>query len=188
MYLHHPRPTWFERAVGSARTLAAIVLTALLASALTVHWSDASATSGAGYTSNVQGAMTGMPVTIEGTLVGAGDGLIAVVEHGADTPVAFAVDGSASLLRAGEPIGVEDLRDGDAVRLTIDGWTGSVLRLHATPAGPAMPIRVPGSMAMLAALGLIAAATLLAVRNSDRLPRLPSRVGMTRFAPAAVHR
>lgn len=188
MYLYRPRLSWLERVVGSARTLAAILVTAVLASALTVHWSDASAT-GSGVLSNgAQGALTGIPVTVEGRLVGAGDGLVAIVERGAESPIAFAVDGSASLLREGQPIALEDLRAGDAVRLTINGLTGSVLRLHASPAGSGLPLRVPGSAAFLAALGLIAAATLLAYRNSDHIPALPSRVGMTRFAPVTAHR
>ena len=97
MYLHRSEPSWSTRLFGSARTLAAIVLTALLASALTVRWSDASATGITVFTPRAGAAVPAVPVTVEGTLVGASDGLVALVEHGADSPVAFSVGQDAQL-------------------------------------------------------------------------------------------
>jgi hypothetical protein len=187
MYLHRPQPTWSARVTASARTLAAIVLTALLASALTVRWSDAAATSGAIFTP-ASAVATSMPVTIEGTIVGAGDGLVAVTEHGAASPVAFTVGADAQLVRAGENVPLDALRVGDTVRLTVDGLTGSVMRLHAEPAASVVPPRVPGTAAFLAALGLIGGASALAIRNLERLPALSLRPAMTRLLPAAATR
>ena len=125
-----------------------------------------------------------MPVTVEGTLVGASDGLVAVVEHDAVSPVAFAVGQDARLVRGDEGVPLEALRAGDTVRMTIDGRSGSVLRLHAVPAShPVFPVQVPGAAALLAALGLIGGATALAIRNIDRLPALSTRSSMTRLLP-----
>jgi hypothetical protein len=191
MYLHRPEPSWSTRLFGSARTLAAIVVTALLASALTVRWSDASATGVTVFTPAAGAAVTAVPVSIEGTLVGAGDGLIALVEHGAESPVAFSVGQDARLVRGEEPVHLEALRAGDAVRLMIDGRSGSVLRLHAAPvSGPAFlpSARVPGAAAFLAALGLIGGATALAIRNIERLPALSARDSALRLLPAAATR
>jgi hypothetical protein len=191
MYLHRPEPSWSTRLFASARTLAAIVLTALLASALTVRWSDASATGVTVFAPEGGAAVAAVPVTVEGTLVGASDGLVALVEHGAESPVAFSVGQDARLVRGEEPIPLEALRAGDIVRLTIDGRSGSVLRLHAAPAsGPAFwpPARVPGSAAFLAALGLIGGATALAILNIGRLPALSSRISAARLLPAVAAR
>lgn len=189
MYLHRPEPSWSTRLLGSARTLAAIVLTALLASALTVRWSDASATGVSIFTPEPGAAVTAVPVTVEGMLVGASDGLVALVEHGAESPVAFSVSQEAHLVRGAERVPLESLRAGDRVRLTIDGRSGSVLRLHAAPVSGFAFLpqgRVPGTTALLAALGLIGGATALAIRNIERLPALSSRVSMTRLLPAAA--
>jgi hypothetical protein len=189
MYLHRPEPSWSTRLCASARTLAAIVVTALLVSALTVRWSDASATSVTVFAPDAGAAVTALPVTVEGRLIGAGDGLIALVEHGAESPVAFSVGQDARLVRGEQSVPLEALRAGDAVRLTIDGRSGSVLRLHAAPAsGPAFfaSARVPGAVALLAALGLIGGATALAIRNRERLPALPVRASTARLLPAAV--
>jgi hypothetical protein len=187
MYLHRPDPSWSTRLLGSARTLAAIILTALLASAVTVRWSDASATAITVFTPEIGAAVAAIPVTVEGTLVGASDGLVALVEHDAESPVAFSVGQDAQLVRGEEGVPLEALRTGDTVRLTIDGRSGSVLRLHAVPApGPAFPVQVPGTAALLAALGLIGGATALAIRNIERLPELSSRVSMRRLLPAAT--
>ena len=191
MYLHRSEPSWSTRLFGSARTLAAIIVTALLASALTVRWSDASATGITVFTPATGSAVAAVPVAIEGTLVGASDGLVALVERGAESPVAFLVGPDARLLRGEEPVPLEALRAGDTVRLTIDGRSGSVLRLHAAPvSGPAFmsSARVPGSAALLAALGLIGGATALAIRNSERLPALSARVTAARLLPAAAAR
>jgi hypothetical protein len=91
MYAHRPEPSWSTRLFGSVRTLAAIVLTALLASALTVRWSDASATGVTVFAPETGAAVPAVPVTVEGKLIGASDGLVALVELGADSPVAFSV-------------------------------------------------------------------------------------------------
>ncbi len=186
MYQHHRPLSLPERLLGSARTLAAIVLTALLASALTVHWSDALATGDPTASVTESGLMTSIPVTIEGSIVGAGNGMIALIERGASSPVAFPVSDDASLMRGGQAIPVDALRVGDSVRITIDGQTGQVLRLHATsPATTPFPLHVPGSAALLAALGLIAGATALAIYNIQRLPVLPARFHSARLLPAA---
>ena len=187
MYLHRPKPSWSSRLFGSARTLAAIIVTALLASALTVRWSDASATGVTVFTPEIDSAVAAIPVTVEGTLVGASAGLIAVVEHDAESPVAFTVSQDSRLVRGEEGVPLEALRAGDTVRMTIDGRSGSVLRLHAVPSSqPVFPVQVPGAAALLAALGLIVGATALAIRNSDHLPALSARGSVTRFLPAAT--
>jgi hypothetical protein len=186
MYFHRPDPTWWTRLLSSARTLAAIILTALLASAVTVRWSDASATGVTVFTPEIGTAVTAMPVTVEGTLVGASDGLVAVVEHDAMSPVAFSVGQDARLVRVEEGVPLEALRAGDTIRMTIDGRSGSVLRLHAIPAPrPMLPVQVPGTAALLAALGLIGGATALAIRNIDRLPALSTRHSITRLLPVS---
>jgi hypothetical protein len=190
MYLHRSEPSWSARLLGSARTLAAIIFTALLASALTVRWSDASANGITVFTPETA-AVAAVPVAVEGTLVGASDGLVALVEHGAESPVAFSVGPDARLLRGEEAVPLEALRAGDTVRLTIDGRSGSVLRLHAAPVsgGAFLPsVRVPGAAALLAALGLIGGAAALAILNSERLPGLSARVSAARLLPAATAR
>ena len=189
MYLHRPEPSWSSRVYGSARTLAAIVITALLASALTVRWSDAAATGATIFTPERGAIVAAMPVTVEGSIVGAGDGLVALVEEGAESPVAFPVGAEAQIVRGGENVPLDALRVGDSVRVTIDGMSGSVYRLHAEPTSvAAFPPHVPGSVALLAAVGFIAAATLLAIRNLDRLPAMPARVTATRLLPASATR
>ena len=191
MYVNRPEPSWSNRLVGSGRTLAAIVVTALLASALTVRWSDASATGVTVFAPDAGAAVAAVPVTVEGTLVGASDGLVALVERGAESPVAFSVGQDARLVRGEEPVPLEALRAGDTVRLTIDARSGSVLRLHAAPvSGPAFlpEARVPGAAAFLAALGLIGGATALAIRNMERLPACSTRASAARLLPAAAAR
>ncbi len=189
MYLHRPEPSWSSRLFGSARTLAAIVITALLASAMTVRWSDVAATGATIFTPERGAIVAAMPVTVEGSLVGAGDGLVALVEEGAESPVAFSVGADAQIVRGGENVPLDGLRVGDSVRVTIDGMTGSVYRLHAEPVhGTAFPARIPGSVALLAAVGFIAGAAALAIRNLDRLPALPARAVSSRLQPAAATR
>ena len=187
MYTLPAEPSWPARISGSLRTLIAIVITALLASALTVAWSDAMATGVDGVHLQRGIQTTEIPVAVEGTIVGAADGVVALVERGAESPVAFTVGDNAQLVRNGQAIPLDELRAGDTVRMTINGLTGDVLRLQATPASNYIHI-VPGMAALLAAIGLIAGATALAIRNIDRLPALPSRVGMPRLLPAAATR
>lgn len=185
MYLLQPRQTWSSRILGSARTLAAIIITALLASALTVRWSDASATSVTSFVPLHTATVAGIPVTVHGTVVGAGEGLVAIVEDGAETPVAFPVSDAASVMRSGETVPLDALRVGDTINLTIDGLSGQVQRLHASPADNAAFIPyVSGTVAFLAALGLIAGATALAILNLDRLPALSFRLPATRLLHA----
>jgi predicted regulator of Ras-like GTPase activity (Roadblock/LC7/MglB family) len=186
MYVLESQPSWPARISGSMRTLVAIIITALLASALTVAWGDAMANgSGVVPSRGIQG--TEIPVAVEGTIVGAADGLVALVERGAQSPVAFTVDENATLIRDGQTVALDELHSGDTARMTINGLTGDVLRLQATPA-TAPVIRIPGMAALLAAIGLIAGATALAIRNIDRLPVLPSRVAAPRLLPAAATR
>jgi hypothetical protein len=186
MYLHCPEATVLSRLRGSARTLVAIVVTALLASALTVYWSDAAANGSLTVTPGIDAALTAVPVDVEGTMVGAGDGLIALVENGAHSPVAFSVGEQSQLMRQGETIPLDALRAGDSVRMTIDGRTGSVLRLQAEP-GASNPFQVSGTLALMAAIGLIAGAAALTIRNIERLPRLSSQPA-TRLLPMALIR
>jgi len=187
MYVLESQPSWPARISGSLRTLVAIVITALLASALTVAWSDAMATGVDGVQPQRGFQATEIPVAVEGTIVGAADGLIALVERGAETPVAFTVAENATVVRDGQTVPLDELRSGDTVRMTINGLNGDVLRLQATPATDPI-FRVPGMAALLAAIGLIAGATALAIYNIDRLPALPTRVAMRRLLPAAATR
>jgi hypothetical protein len=187
MYLHRPQPTWMARLFGSARTLVAIIITAMLASALTVRWSAASATSYVALPAGFNAAVTTVPVSIEGTLVGASDGLVAIVETGAETPVAFPIAETSQMVRQGQNVPLDALRAGDRVRMTIDGLTGNVLRLNAEPV-TATPFQVPGTAALMAAIGLIGGATALAIRNIERLPTVSSRVATTRLLPAGAMR
>lgn len=189
MYVHETETSWSAHLFGSARTLAAIVLTALLASALTVRWSDAAATSAPTFVPMGGITMAGVPVSIEGAVVGAGDGLVALVEKGSQSPVAFPVVASASVLRDGQSVSLDALRPGDQIRMTIDGASGQVLRLHAeTVRATAFPVRVPGAAALLAALGLIVGATALTIRNASRLPAIPARFLTTRLQHAGAMR
>jgi hypothetical protein len=187
MYVLESQPSWPARISGSLRTLIAIIVTALFASALTVAWSDAMATGVVSANPQRGIQTTEIPVAVEGTIVGAADGLVALVERGAESPVAFTVGENATLVRDGQTVALDELHSGDTVRLTINGVTGDVLQLQATPA-TAPIVRVPGMAALLAAIGLIAGATALAIRNIDRLPVIPSRVATPRLLPAAATR
>jgi len=185
MYVSRPHRTWSHRLLGSARTIAAFMLTAILAVALFAHWNEATATNAPAFVLPNDAAVTGIPVAIEGTVVGAGDGLLALTEGGSTQPVAFPVNSAASLVRDGQNVPLEALRVGDSVRMTIDGSSGQVLRLHATPAPTQFAIRVPGAIALLAALGLIVGGTALAIRNRAQFPALPQHVPS--HAPQAAH-
>jgi hypothetical protein len=188
MYQHRPNPSWQERLLASARTLAALVLVAILAAALASHWgTQVSATGSAIPPTALAAQAPVVPVSIDGTVVSVSEDKIAVQERGGAAPVAFPVVAESQAIRAGENVPVDALRAGDAVRMTIDGRTGTVLRIHASPVGGAA-IQVPGSVALLAALGLIAGATALAIVNRDRLPVLPARRAAPRLLPVAVTR
>jgi hypothetical protein len=190
MYFDRPSVSWSTRLRGSARTLAAIIFTALLAAALMARWSDVSATGLSTFSPADFAPVAGVPVTLEGSVVGAREGKIALIEQGSRSPVAFAVSSDASVMRAGEAVALDDLRVGDSVRMTIDGLTGTALRMHAAPAATSAFVpRVPGSVALLAALGLIAGATALAILNIERIPAiLPHRTAARQMVPAeAAH-
>ena len=185
MYVSRPHRSWTQRLLGSARTIAAFTLTTVLALALFAHWNEATATNAPAFVLPNDAAVTGIPVAIEGTVVGASDGLLALTEDDSTQPVAFPVNSAANLVRDGQNVPLEDLRVGDSVRMTIDGSSGQVLRLHATPAPSQFAIRVPGAIALLAALGLIAGGTVLAIRNRAQLPTLPRRLPTA--VPQAAH-
>ncbi len=185
MYVSRPQRSWTHRLLGSARTIAAFTLTAVLALALFAHWNEATATNAPAFILPNDAEVTGIPVAIEGAIVGAGDGLLALTEDDSAQPVAFPVSSAATLVRDGQNVPLEALRVGDSVRMTIDGSSGQVLRLHATPAPTQFAIRVPGAIALLAALGLIAGGAVLAVRNRSQIPALPRR--LPAHAPQAAH-
>lgn len=184
MYLPKPATPWFERLRASSRTLAAVIVTGLLVLVLSVQWNAASATGVSTFVPRQSAPIAGIPVSVEGSVVGASDGMVALVEYGATDPVAFPVNDAASLMRDGQPVALDALRVGDTVRMTIDGLTGQVLRLHADPASTGTGLHVPGTLAFLAALGLIAGGTALALLNLDRLPALPARLPAMRLSPA----
>jgi hypothetical protein len=120
-------------------------------------------------------------------MVGASDGLVAIVETGEESPVAFPIAESAQMKRQGEVVPLDAFRAGDNVRMTIDGLTGAVLRLNAEPV-TAAPFHVPGIAALMATIGLIGGATALAIRNIERLPSFSSRVAATRLLPVGAAR
>lgn len=186
MYQHRPQPSVLSRLFGSARTLTAILLTALLASALTVRWSDAMATNAPVAPTATSQQSSEVPVAISGSVVGASEGHVALVEQGSDSAVAFPVAETASLTRGGQPVTLDALRVGDSVQLTVDASTGQILHLEAVPAAVSAPIYVPGAVALLAAVGLIAGAAALAIVNTQRLPALPARFQSTRLMPEAA--
>lgn len=185
MYVSRSQRSWTDRLLGSARTIAAFTLTAVLALALFAHWNEATATNAPAFVLPNDASVAGIPVAIEGTVVGASDGLLALTEDGSAQPVAFPVNTAASLVRDGQNVPLEALRVGDSVRMTIDGSSGQVLRLHATPVASKGIIRVPGAVALMAALGLIVGGAALAIRNRAQLPALPQR--LQTHAPQAAH-
>lgn len=185
MYVSRLQRSWSHRLLGSARTIAAFTLTVVLAVALFAHWNEATATNAPAFILSNGTEVAGIPVAIEGTVVGASDGLLALTEVDSTQPVAFPVNAAASLVRDGQNVPLEALRVGDSIRMTIDGSSGQVLRLHATPAATQFAIRVPGAVALLAALGLIAGGAALAIRNRAQLPALPQR--FPAHAPQAAH-
>jgi hypothetical protein len=171
--------------LGSLRTLTLIALTALIATALSVRWS---AEKPASVLAAAPGTVSAaIPVSVHGTLIGADAQFIAVQEAGGQTPVAFTLSDDATLLRAGNAVSVDALQPGDGVRMTIDGRSGQVLQLQADPV-TSSTFHVPGAAALLAALGLIAGATALAVRNQHRLPTLPARMPVSRLLPVEATR
>lgn len=177
MYLSTPCRSWASHLLSSARTLVAVAIIAVLALSMISRWSDASANSAHSFTPLSSASIPSLPVAIDGTVVGTSDSAVALLERGSDSPVAFPLHADAYLVRADQAVALDALRAGDAVRMTIDGRTGQVLNLVATPAARSpFAIRVPGAVALLAAVGLIVAGTALAIRNIERLPTLPYRL------------
>lgn len=102
-------------------------------------------------------------VPVSGVVVALAEGQIAVLETGSAAPVAFHVAPGTTFSRAGYNAVLEELRPGDAIAMTVDGNTGTVLSARVRPAeGFGAP---SGSAALLAAIGLLGAAGLLAYRT-----------------------
>lgn len=184
MYLHQPTPSWLSRLVMSARTLIALALIAVLASAVSVHWSSQVSATGSANPADLVIPLNAIPVAIDGTLVGVTTDTLAVQESGSDGPVAFLLSADTRVVRDGEQAALSTLAYGDSVRMTVDGRTGSVLRVHATP--PAGPFHVPGIAALLASLGLIAGAASLVFLNREFFAGLPARRLLPGLTPATV--
>ena len=124
-----------------------------------------------------------VPVDVQGTVLGMTDGRLAVLETAGAGPVAFPVALGLTVTRGGAEAPVDALQPGDAISMTIDGRTGSVLRADARPA--AGPLVAPSNgAALLASLGLIGGGALLALRRRSAPLRVGS--GVRRFAPAAA--
>ena len=139
---------------------AAVAALALVAPVAGAKAADAAAVSIAG----VVVAPTQTNVTsVSGQIVALATGQIAVLEDGGDGPVAFNVADGAPLTRAGYNAVFEELRPGDRIEMTVDGATGTMLRASVEPASGG--IGAPsGEAALLAAIGLIGAGGLLAIR------------------------
>ncbi|HET7092121.1 MAG TPA: hypothetical protein VFI22_01555 [Thermomicrobiales bacterium] len=101
--------------------------------------------------------------SVSGQIVALATGQIAVLEDGGDSPVAFNVASGATFTRGGYNAVFEELRPGDRIEMTVDGATGTLLRASVEPGSGG--IGAPsGEAALLAALGLIGAGCLLAIR------------------------
>ena len=75
------------------------------------------------------------PVAVSGKIVADGDGNVVVAPDGsAGEPVTYPVDPAAAITRGAKPVELAALAKGDAVRLTVDGVTGSVTVLDAQAA------------------------------------------------------
>lgn len=117
--------------------------------------------------------------TITGRIVALATGQIAVEEDGGDGPVAFHVASDANFTRDGYNAVYEELRPGDRIEMTVDGATGTVVGAAVEPASGG--IGAPsGELALLAAIGLIGAGSLLAIRLRSGAVALPEgRVAST---------
>jgi hypothetical protein len=114
---------------------------------------------------------------ISGQVVALATGQIAVQEDGGDGPVAFQVAPNATFTRGGYNAVFEELRPGDRIEMTVDGATGTLLRATVEPAGG---IGAPsGEAALLAAIGLIGAGCLLAIRLRSGAVSVPEGRGGT---------
>ena len=116
----------------------------------------------------------GVPVAVAGTLLGVADGHLAVQEPDAAGPVAFPLAARTEVLRGGEAVALDALRQGDELRMSVDGATGRVLRVDAVPAARP-PFAPSNELALLAAIGLVSGGVLLAART--RRPEPTARRG-----------
>jgi len=101
-------------------------------------------------------------VPITGEVVAFADGLLGVREDGGERPVAFTVTGQTAVTRGGTAAAPADLRPGDRVAMAVDPRTGTVLSLDVRPVAAGGP---SNGAALLAALGLVAAAGVLVARR-----------------------
>jgi hypothetical protein len=110
-------------------------------------------------------APVGIPVAVSGAVIGLNEVGLVVRETGSDTAVAFPVIDAEGLTvtRGGDPVAVGELRPGDAVSMAIDGLTGRVLRVDAQ-AAPGTRFAPSNEVGLLASLGLVGGAGLLATR------------------------
>ena len=106
----------------------------------------------------------GVPVAAAGTLLGVVDGRLAVREVGGEEPVAFPLGARTAVLRGGDAVSLDALRPGDELWMSVDGTTGSVLRIDAAPVAAA-PFAPSDEAALLAAIGFVSGGVLLAARN-----------------------
>ncbi len=103
-------------------------------------------------------------VSVSGSVVGVGDGLLGVQQTGAAGPVSFMIGADTLVTRDGRTAPISSLRPGDALAMTVDGQTGRVLQLRAEAASASWVERV-GAVGPLAAVALVIAAALLLARH-----------------------
>lgn len=122
-------------------------------------------------------------VEISGRVVAVSAGVLGVRETGGRQPVAFMVDGGTRVVRDGEAAIVNDLRAGDAIRMTVDGRTGRVDALRAAPRATG---RLPSrhDVSWIAALTIVGAASVLFSRASRGARRTVGQIDAMR----PVHR
>lgn len=118
-------------------------------------------------------------VEISGRVVAIGAGVLGVRETGGQQPVAFMVDGRTRVVRDGEAAVVDDLRAGDAIRMTVDGRTGRVEALRAAPRATG-PLPSRHDVAWIAALTIVGAASVLFARASRGARRTGSQIDAMR--------
>ena len=129
-------------------------------------------------------AETPVLVEVDGVVVATGDGLLGVHETGAAAPVAFRVGEGTGVRRDGAAVSVDNLRLGDAVRMTVDGRTGHAVRIAAEP-GATVAGESRSPFPVLAALVLIVSAAVLFARRSQARPRAGGRRRRPLIAPLA---
>jgi hypothetical protein len=139
--------------------VAALASIAPVAGAKAAEAAPASASSAAVVSAPAQASVT----SVSGKIVALATDQIAVLEDGGDGPVAFTVADDATFTRDGYNAVFEELRPGDRIEMTVDGATGTLLRAAVTPASGGLGAP-SGEAALLAAIGLIGAGGLLAIR------------------------